>query len=72
MNPQQKNAAEIARTDLQFTLDHPDMLKNKYGRQRLEQSIRMLTEALGDAAEFKKLKDRWDSESPDRFILKEE
>lgn len=58
------HAMRIARCDLAFALACPDLLlpEENCGRLRLEQSIRMLTKAIGDEKEFKQILLRWDWE----------
>lgn len=55
-----RHAMNLARCDLTFALSY---LTHPATRGRLEQSIRLLTDALDDHEEFTKLQARWDEES---------
>ncbi len=65
-----KHAMTIARCDLSFALMHPELISKSsltgFGRERLEQSINMITKALEDDEEFKKMQERWASENASR------
>ena len=54
-------ALRVAREDLSLAVDYPD---SSIYKERCKQTIRLITEVLGDSDEYKKLREKWDKELP--------